>query len=88
MNTKKNNLKIEIAGMTISEKESFPKNPHNVNNIDIFHMYTGIGENCIISYRHFAHEDQDYIIIANPKTGKRILVEFTDEGDDDAPTKS
>lgn len=72
-------IKVNMNGMSITKYEDFKPNPRNVNDIDMGRMYTDIGENCIVFYSNFAHEEQDYIIIANPKTGKRIKVELETE---------
>jgi hypothetical protein len=65
---------VKIAGMTIREMESFKPATYNINLIDMFHMYAPIGQNVIIFYRKFASEEQPYIIVANPLTGKRIEI--------------
>lgn len=72
-------LSVVMEGMRITKEESFASNPRNINNIDIGHMYTDIGTNVVIFYSNFKDEEHDYIIIANPKTGKRIKIELETE---------
>ncbi len=64
----------ELNGFKVEELPPF--HPGNPFHHDKYHMGVTIGTNCTAMYEKHKDEDQPYLIIANPKTGKRIKIFF------------
>lgn len=62
--------------MKITELESFPPKENPFWH-DAFHMGHYLGKNVCAMFKEFEHEHQNYIILIDMTTGKRIRVEFT-----------
>lgn len=59
------------SNLVVKEIESFPANCNPMHH-DMYHMAKGIGNNITILYAQ--HEHNDYIIIVDKISGKRLRI--------------